>query len=159
MKYGAMIDDTKKYRYTLWRIWDYSKARVTFIMPNPSTADDVEDDQTIKRCISFAQRWGYGSLEVVNLFARRANKFEKLKDEVDPIGPENDEYILKAAGTSDKVVLAWGIKGTYLKRNKQVQSLLINRGVKLFAIDISRDGHPKHPLFLSADLEPIEFVY
>lgn len=127
-------------------------------MLNPSTADDVENDNTINRCISFAKRWGYGSLEVVNLFARRATDFKDLKHEKDPIGQENDVYILKAAETSDKIVLAWGTKGTYLKRNREVQSLLINRGFKLFALDISKEGHPKHPLYLRNDAELIEYV-
>jgi len=66
---GAVIDPTGDYRYSLWRVWHPKASRVAFIMLNPSQADATVDDPTIRRCIGFAQRWGYGSLEAVNLFA------------------------------------------------------------------------------------------
>ncbi|OBQ31952.1 MAG: hypothetical protein AN485_22785, partial [Anabaena sp. MDT14b] len=69
----AEIDFTKKYRYLLGRKWDENLPQVTFIMLNPSTADDKKLDYTLIRCIDFAQSWKkYGSLELVNLFAYRA---------------------------------------------------------------------------------------
>ncbi|MCL6576102.1 DUF1643 domain-containing protein [Kyrpidia sp.] len=81
------------YRYSLTREWDASKPRVVFIMLNPSTADDDQDDNSVKRCIGFAKKWGFGSLEVVNLFAYRTPNPEKLSQVEDPVGMENREHI------------------------------------------------------------------
>lgn len=67
MQGGAVI--TGDYRYLLWREWDISNKTVSFIMLNPSRADAQINDPTITRCINFALSWGYGRLEVVNLFA------------------------------------------------------------------------------------------
>ncbi|HBI04838.1 MAG TPA: hypothetical protein DDY49_12510, partial [Paenibacillaceae bacterium] len=93
MRNGAIVDETGNYRYSLWRSWDERKPKVTFIMLNPSTADETYDDLTITRCINFAKRWGFGTLEVVNLFAYRAPDFGEIMEVNDPVGVKNDEYI------------------------------------------------------------------
>src|SRR5579862_6473284 len=93
---GAVFDHSGKFRYSLWRHWDDELPRVCFIMLNPSTADDLHNDPTIARCVSYAKRWRFGSLEVVNAFAYRATDPSKLARVRDPIGPLNDQYILKA---------------------------------------------------------------
>jgi len=152
---GAIIDPTGQYRYTLWRICNHDLPMVLFIMLNPSTADENVDDATIRRCIGFAKAWGYGSLEVVNLFAYRATDPRQLKVANDPVGPDNDAYILREASRADRIILAWGTNGTLLGRNRKVYSLVAR--YKPECIDISLDGHPKHPLYLSANQEP--FVY
>lgn len=66
---GAVIRGD--YRYLLTREWDSQGKIVTFIMLNPSRADALLNDPTITRCLNFARSWGYGRLEVVNLFAYR----------------------------------------------------------------------------------------
>jgi hypothetical protein len=146
---GAIIDESGIYRYLLWRTWDKSKERVTFIMLNPSTADHNIDDATIRRCVGFAQSWGFGGIEVVNLFAYRATHPEVLKMCNDPIGPENDEYISISATRSGKVVAAWGTNGNFRNRNKAVLKSL----GEVYCIDVSKDGHPKHPLYLKSELQ------
>ncbi len=94
---GADFDGTGAYRYSLWREWDSRRPIVAFVMLNPSTADAAKDDPTIRRCASFARSWGYGSLEVVNLFAYRASEPKRLRQTPDPIGPANDDYLVDAA--------------------------------------------------------------
>ena len=76
---GAVIDPTGLYRYSLWREWNPDAAQITFIMLNPSRADATNDDPTIRRCINFASSWGYGYLEVVNLFAYRTSHPQQFK--------------------------------------------------------------------------------
>ena len=147
---GAILDETGTYRYLLWRTWDKSKSRVTFIMLNPSTADANIDDATIRRCVGFADSWGYGSIEVVNLFAYRATHPEVLKGCDDPIGPENDDYISISAARSRLIIAAWGANGNFKNRDKAVIESLGS----VHCIDISKEGHPKHPLYLKADLKP-----
>jgi hypothetical protein len=151
---GAIIDESKKYRYSLWRIYDETKPKVTFIMLNGSTADADNDDQTLRRCIQFAKDWGFGSLEVVNLFGYRTTFPKELKKAEDPAGPENDNYILKAIINSKMVVVAWGSNGGFKKQNKHVLDLLKNNFIRPYCIGISKDGHPKHPLYLKSDLKP-----
>ncbi len=92
------------YRYTLWRIWDEHKPRVLFVLLNPSTANAIQDDATLRRCIHFARSWSYGSLEIVNLFALRATNPIHLRQAADPIGPCNDLYIREAAARATLLI-------------------------------------------------------
>lgn len=148
----AIIDPTGQYRYSLWRIWSHNLPKVLFIMLNPSTADASIDDPTSRRCIRFAKDWGFGSLEVVNLFAYRATKPDELKKCSDPIGPDNDIYIRRAALQTDKIITAWGTKGALLERNRSVMEILYS--FRTYCLDISKDGHPKHPLYVAGDCRP-----
>lgn len=90
MQSGAVI--TGDYRYLLWREWNSNDKTVSFIMLNPSRADGSVNDPTITRCINFAKAWGYGRLEVVNLFAYRTPKPSLLKQAPEPIGRDNDAF-------------------------------------------------------------------
>jgi hypothetical protein len=147
---GATFDITNTYRYTLWRGWSIDHPQVTFIMLNPSTADAQRNDPTIRRCIEFAQRWGFGSLEVVNLFAYRAANPHALLNAKNPVGAENDQFLMRAVARSACVVAAWGTKGTLLDRDKPVLQLLAHwRNVK--CLGLTREGHPRHPLYVKGD--------
>lgn len=147
---GAIIDQTGQYRYLLWRTWDAQKPRVAFIMLNPSTADGTEDDPTIRRCIGFAKDWNYGGIEVVNLFAYRATDPKALWDAVDPVGIENEEYLFVTARRAPLIIAAWGALGWYKGRDRQVMKLLGK--YDLHCLEVTRDGHPKHPLFVRKDI-------
>lgn len=149
----AIIDPTGMYRYSLSRIWDHNLPKIAFVMLNPSTADHQEDDPTIRRCIGFAKDWGYGSMEVVNLFAYRATNPNELKICDDPIGPDNDMHIQRVALQADRIVLAWGTKGELLGRDSEVKKMLPSFA-RVYCLDRSKDGHPKHPLYIPANCEP-----
>ncbi len=138
------------YRYTLRRELAplLPGPRVLFVMLNPSTATDDIDDPTIRRCIDFAKRWGCSSLSVVNLFAARATDPRELKRMDDPIGPDNDLTIMSEAARADTVVLAWGVHGAYLGRDQDVLVLL--RPLKPRHLGLTKDGHPRHPLYVPA---------
>lgn len=155
---GAIIDSTGQYRYSLWRIWDTEKPKVTFIMLNGSTADAENDDPTLRRCIQYAKGWGFGSLEVVNLFAYRTTLPKELKRALYPVGPENDKHIVKAIKDAGMIVVAWGTNGAFMNQDKYVLQMLKRCGVELYYIDISKDGIPKHPLYLKGNLKPKKLV-
>src|SRR5688572_12745487 len=87
----AILSEDQKYRYLLGRRWQEGIGSVTFVMLNPSTADHVVDDRTIKRCMDFARSWGHSGLEVVNLYAFRATDPDELGKQADPVGPLNDK--------------------------------------------------------------------
>lgn len=144
---GAVISG--EYRYSLWRVWDTALPRAVFIMLNPSTANHIDADATLRRCIGFVRSWSsYGSIEVVNLFALRSAYPEKLSQVVDPIGPENDRYIQQAIERAGIIICAWGAC-TYIQgRDKEVFQLLENK--EAYCLGTTKKGMPRHPLYLDA---------
>lgn len=154
---SATIDPTGLYRYDLRRDWDSRLGLVNFIMLNPSTADGEEDDPTIRRCKGFASSWGYGQLVVTNLFAYRSTDPEALRLAVDPVGPENDLFIVRWATAADLVIAAWGTKGLVLDRGRKVLSILASAGVEVSAIKLTSGNYPSHPLYLASRLRPFVF--
>jgi len=154
MQRGAIFSPCRAYRYVLWRIWDSARPWVLFIGLNPSTADEAQDDPTIRRCMGFAKRWGFGGIKVANLFAYRAVCPSKLKQVQDPVGPDNDRWISKLASSAGMVVAAWGNGGTFFSRGEQILSRL--QGVHCLAL--TRAGQPAHPLYLKANLQPKPFI-
>lgn len=149
MERSATFSACRTYRYALWRRWgrgDY----VMFIGLNPSTADETNDDPTIRRCIGFARAWGYGALCMANLFAFRATQPADMKRAADPVGAENDHVLRQLADQAGVVVAAWGAHGTYKGRDQSVRLLVPD----LHYLRLTKDGHPGHPLYLPADLKP-----
>jgi hypothetical protein len=147
----AVFDATRTYRYLLTRWWA-DGPQVGFVMLNPSTADAMEDDPTIRRCIGFAQAWGYGSLAVANVFAYRSTHPDDLLATNDPVGPDNDAWIARVASACPLVVCAWGSHRTTLKgRGAAVRAAL---GDRAHYLRLTKDGSPGHPLYLKGSLRP-----
>lgn len=155
MKSGACFDPTGAYRYSLWRIWNHGPW-VTFVMLNPSTADAEVNDATIRRCVCFAQRWGYGALEVVNLFALRTPYPQTLRVVEDPVGAECDAHILTAVARADQVVLGWGNWGKLYHRDRAVLDLLTPYS-NIYCLGLNQSGQPRHPLYLKQTVQPIPY--
>lgn len=149
MQRSAIFDITGAYRYRLDRRWRDDGETVAFIMLNPSRADSHSDDPTLRACIQFAQRWGYSALVVVNLFGYRTPHPSELKQAKDPIGCENDAYVLQAVAHAEKVVLAWGNEGGLLGRDRAIIAQLMPHKRKLHYIQLNRSGQPRHPLYIS----------
>jgi hypothetical protein len=154
----AIISPCGLYRYFLRRTWsnDASHGTCCFIMLNPSTADAMKDDPTIRRCQAFAQSFGCDTLEVVNLFALRSPApvvlYKAPRDEI--VGPSNDHYIMKTAYRARFVICAWGQHGKLFDRGSEVLAMLRAAHVYPQALRINAGGQPAHPLYLPADLEP-----
>lgn len=162
MRGWASFDDSGTYRYTLHRRWDaepglltQSGGRVCFCLLNPSTADARVLDPTLKRCLGFAQRWGFGHMEVVNAFALRSTQPAALQKHTDPVGPGNDRAIVRAAKRADLVVVGWGTHASLHDRHTGVLGML-GRACEPMCWARTKDGFPKHPLYLRSDagLEP-----
>lgn len=152
IKRSADFSPDRKYRYTLIREWDASKPRCLFILLNPSTADAEKDDPTNRRGINFAIQWGFGACVFCNLFAFRTPDPKVMKAEDEPVGPENDEWLLKESKKARITIAAWGIHGTHRDRNERVLELLAGRAVH--CMGLTNDGHPKHILYLLSGLRP-----
>lgn len=155
----ADISEDGLYRYHLYRCWDPSVHGLAFVMLNPSTADGTTDDPTIRRCMRFARDLGFGGMYVVNLYAFRATKPADLWKAADPVGPRNDAYLKRAfvaAGAAGKpVIAAWGANARP-DRVAQVLDLPLARE-SLHALGLTKDGAPRHPLYLRADSRPMPF--
>ena len=141
-----MFSECRMFRYILWRRWDY-RPLVNFIGLNPSTADETEDDPTIRRCIGFAkERWKAGGILMTNIFAFRATDPKKMKEAIDPVGPDNDLHLRWIAGCSAKKIACWGVHGAFQYRGSTV-ARMIGRQF-LWCFGRTKAGHPKHPLYL-----------
>lgn len=150
---GAEFSPCRKYRYSLWRIWNKNKPLVVFICLNPSTADENKNDPTIRRCINYAEAWGYGGMVMLNIFAYRSKDRSKIYDVDDPVGPENDKYIKSWCQKADKIIVAWGNDGIFEGRSSDVLRWL-NRP---YCLARTLMGEPSHPLYMKKNLKPIRF--
>ncbi len=150
----ATYSPCEKYRYLLSRTWDEALPRALFVMLNPSTATEVQNDPTVERCERRARALGCGAFRVTNIFAFRATDPRVMRAEPDPTGPANDAAIVDSAGWSDRIICAWGSHGTHLDRGMQVEALLRARGHLLSHLGLTLGGQPKHPLYIAYDRQP-----
>lgn len=151
----AAYSPCEQYRYVLTRTWEQPGNMVAFIGLNPSTATEVQDDKTVRRCIGFAKSWGYGSMAMLNIFAYRATDPLVMKKVDDPVGEHNDAFIEKYIGIAELVVACYGSHCMHRGRFRQVKQLL--DGKRVHHLGLTKDGHPKHPLYLRANLLPQEW--
>ena len=155
---GATFSSCRRWRYLLWRRWDEAKPVANFLMLNPSTADELRLDPTCSRARDYAERWGYGALIVTNIFAFRNTSPSQMRAAKDPVGPDNDAAIVRAAQESAIVVCAWGNHGLFLDRSFRVNALLKARKIKLHALRVNAGGQPAHPLYLPGNLRPLSWA-
>ncbi|NQV11710.1 MAG: DUF1643 domain-containing protein [Cyanobacteria bacterium] len=151
MERSAVFSPCGRYRYVLRRHWQRSAAVVMVVGLNPSSADGQRDDATTRRCIRFAQDWGYGGLCMTNLFAFRARHPSTLLAAEEPVGPENDAWLRACAASSATVVAAWGRHGTEAGRDRAVMAFL----PPLQVLRLGKTAQPMHPLYLPKSLTPV----
>lgn len=150
---SAAISDCDRYRYRLDRFASPHATITAIIMVNPSTADAMKNDATIRKLIGFGERREWGHLVIGNLFAYRATDVRELGNVPDPIGPENDDYLIRILAECDQVICAWGPikKQPLLRRSRflDVIGMIDGTGLKPLSIGPpAQCGHPKHPLML-----------
>lgn len=147
------------YRYVLRRRW--ASARILMmILLNASTADAVQNDPTVRRCIYFALNYGFGGLDLFNLFALRATDPKVMLRAEDPIGLLNDSYIADAAQEHAMVCLAWGNHGCHRNRDRAVLDILSRASPRpsLWCFGKTKGGHPKHPLYLPKSTKMVSYM-
>ena len=158
----ASFSDDRAHRYDLGRVWDYGKPTRLWIMLNPSTADEVENDPTVERCFRRSIDDGYGSFVVCNIFALRSTDPRVLYKHADPIGEKNDEVILGWCrdvfdeGKQGQIVCAWGTHGRLKNRGKLVMETLLKASLPLHALGMSKREQPIHPLYVAYDRKPFQ---
>lgn len=149
------------YRYTLRREWSFGTGCVCWVMLNPSSADDLTNDNTMRRVIRFSQDGGYQRLVVVNLFAARSTRPVHLTEMIDPVGPDNCDALTSALAESATVVFAWG---SWYKANAhrvvtppKPTWYALCAGHTPLCLGTTADGSPRHPLYVRADQPLVPF--
>lgn len=151
---GCVLSDCNRYRYALWRIWDAARPMWMMILLNPSTATEEETDPTITRCIVRARRGGAGGIVVVNTGAIRETDAKKACRAADPIGPDNEQWIAALIPTCAVHIAGWGPQASRFGGDRTVLDLFQNAEVPLYALQLNKDGSPRHPLYVAYDAKP-----
>lgn len=154
---GAKFSEDKKHRFALWRIWDMSKPLIMFVGLNPSTANEMTDDPTIRRLSrknGFTHKNGYGGFYMMNLFPFVTTYPEKLKAQMEFGGmlAENDHYLRQVSLNCETIVFCWGNFDTY-GRDKEVMDMFPTAS----CLGVNKSGSPKHPLYLKGNTRFVNF--
>ena len=148
---GAEISPCKLYRYSLYRRWQEGGKKILFIGVNPSTADQSQDDATIRRLLGYAKRDGYGELWVGNVCAYRSTKpFQLRQVPANYNDEQNREYIRHMAVDADRIVACWGNNVTLCPHWQNFVTWLCTN-YEVWCFGRTKSSHPKHPLRLRAD--------
>lgn len=151
---SAVYSDCERYRYALTRTWDAASDKVLFIMLNPSKATEMQNDPTVERCERRARTLEYGAFRVANIFGLRETDPKKLRADAHPIGPDNDAEVARACHWADVIIAGWGTHGAYLGRGAEMLAVLRRAGQPLFHLGLTKDGHPRHPLYIAYRQQP-----
>ena len=166
---GADFSEDKKHRYSLWRIWDEFLPLVMFIGLNPSIANETDDDPTIRRVKRFAADWGYGGVYMMNLFTIISSdpailwelydfdKFQQRKAEMllnEMALTSNHWNLEKIGGKCEKVIFAWG----NFEHAKLREDATVSLFPDAYCLEKNKNGSPKHPLYVRADIVPVKFI-
>lgn len=146
----AVYSPCERYRYGLERVWG-AGPMLLYVMLNPSTADELRNDPTIERCQRRAVQLGFGGMQIANLFGWRATRPQDLRRAELPVGPENDALLREWHAGADMTLAAWGVHGAHLGRGREIAALLEG---PLHHLGLTRDGHPRHPLYVSYATRP-----
>ncbi len=150
----AVYSPCGRFRYGLSRDWGAGGRRIGFVMLNPSTATEMQNDPTVERCERRARALGFDGFGVANIFAFRATDPKVMRAEADPVGPGNDAAIAELAGGVDLLICAWGTHGAHLGRGLTVTGLLRGLGRPLYHLGLTQGGDPRHPLYIAYAQQP-----
>ena len=89
-----------------------------------------------------------------NLFAPRHNKPSGLRHVEDPVGPHNDEALRAMGKAANRIIAAWGCRGTWHRRADEVVDFL--PGAECLGFTAS--GQPRHPLYVRGGTKPVPWI-
>lgn len=153
---GALFSPCNLYRFLLWRVWDDTRNPLVFLMLNPSLADGVAEDNTLRRCIGYAKYMAYGGVVLVNLYPFVTPYPWKMKAHLHPpdVFQTNDHHIMLAVENRN-VMCAWGANADKQRAHEVLSK--IEMFCRPFALKINADGSPAHPLYLPKDIKPVDY--
>lgn len=153
----ALYSDCETYRYALTRVWDQHGPKLLYIMLNPSKATEVQNDPTIERCERRARALGYGGFRAVNIFALRETDPHAMRRHPAPEGADNAPTLISSCDWADTILAAWGVHGAHLDQGPKTRDLLFDAGYRLHHFGLTKEGHPRHPLYVPYAQQPTEW--
>jgi len=150
----ALYSDCETYRYALTRVWDAENPKLLYIMLNPSKATEVQNDPTIERCERRARALGFGGFRAVNIFALRETDPHKMRKHPAPEGPNNQRVLQASCDWADTILAAWGVHGAHLEQGPKTHRVLTTAGYPLSHFGLTKEGHPRHPLYVPYAQQP-----
>ena len=155
----CVFSPDRVYRYTLLHSWrgllDTEDRIACWIALNPSTADENQLDPTLRRIRGYSMRWGYNGFMMLNAFGFRATDPREMEAAADPVGPDNDKWLLYETAKADRVFCCWGTHAKLGGRQAHLLELLKDR--PLYYLRLTAGGFPSHPLYLPGDIEPVRW--
>lgn len=158
---GACFSADGKHRVLLWRACGGGGPSIAWCMLNPSRANELDDDPTVRRCIGFARREQARKLSVVNLFSLIASSPTELRaagrrGDTVSLPTWNDVKLQREARAVNWMVVAWGnLPESWMRmRAKHVLNVLweyTRGGMRLLCLGKTRSGQPRHPLYVRGD--------
>lgn len=151
------------YRESLTHVWGNREGKLRlllYLMMNPSAAgtEPYVTDSTVAKCARIAKRLGFDGIIVVNACAYRVTQSKELLKVTDPVGPRNHISILEMARRADKIIVAHGkLPGKLQVHADAAVKLLRDAGHDLYALDFTKDGIPRHPLYIKDGCDPVPF--
>lgn len=139
-------------RFWLERRWGTYQDAVAFVMLNPSTANDEEDDATIRACTRLAKAWDYSALIVVNTNPMRSTDPRKTPYPTEFDLVENDEYLRRAAFWAHRIVFAWGNNVSHILRDRTIE---VFEGYQshIYHLGFTKQLEPRHPLYAPTNIQ------
>ena len=160
----ASFSPDRRFRYVLGRKFLPSNGAPLrlCVWLNPSTADEKEDDASVRVGMGFARRWGDGGLLIINvgdLVETHSKNLPVLHAK--RLGPGHWGFVANAVGGQygaihADVLCGWGDEGAGDIAEETV-ALLRNRNLRPGALALTKSGNPGHPLRKKADLVPFPF--
>jgi hypothetical protein len=143
------------------RNWELGKnpveGYVLWVMLNPSMAGAWDNDPTIRRCMGFAQRWGYGGIKVMNLFSLVTPHPNVLYGTKGDLGPFYMTRLRLASLNAARTVVGWGAlrpQERVLARRQEVMATLHEP----HCLGVTQGGHPRHPLYVPYAQELVRYA-
>ena len=142
----------EEYRYILG---ERGERPIICVGVNPSTAEPDKLDRTMKRVKSISEFNGYDGYYMLNVCAQRATSPEDIEQiNISCLHNENMKAFEKlfSCHSGLDVWAAWG--GSITKRSffisylHVIQEIGTKHGVNWFCAGLTKNGHPRHPLFL-----------
>lgn len=149
----AVYSDCLRYRYALTRVWG-DGPRLLYVLLNPSTATEEQNDPTVERCERRARGLGCGGFRVTNIFALRATDPAALRQVEDPVGAGNAGALREGLDWADLVICGWGHHGGLRGQGAAVAAALRATGKPLHHLGLTKAGAPRHPLYIGYAVQP-----
>lgn len=151
-----------RYRLERWR-GDRGQPYALWVGMNPSTADAEVNDPTVCREWGFTQRFGLDRMVKVNVSPYRATSPKDMSKALAEL-PFRDEHqhnlitITMLARRASIIVMAHGILPKAIRNHgENIYRGLQYLGAPLRCLGTTKDGWPRHPLYVSNATPLVEF--